>query len=263
MFDQLTPRQQREREYYQEYAARNPPKVTFDPVEGKERRPWDSYWFMYEQVTNQRRPGSTQQILDFGCGSGLSSVRYAKVGYDVSSFDISIQNIELARKLAIECDLQHKVHFSIQQAEKLDYPDESFDVVAGMDILHHVEIPLAIEEIRRTLRPRGVAIFREHIEVPVLDAVRNTWLVKKLVPKTKSFDRHITEDERKLNETDLALIHGVFPELQVHRFGLLARANTFFEKPNLEWLDYQLFKLHPPLKQLGGGMVMIMKKEQC
>lgn len=41
---ELTPRQQREREYYDQYACRAPVEdLSFDPVDSDERRPWNSY----------------------------------------------------------------------------------------------------------------------------------------------------------------------------------------------------------------------------
>ena len=98
----LTERQQREREYYDQYALRDEVgEVTYDPVVGSERRPWNSYWFTYRTIADLHRdPG--QKLLDVGCGDGVSAVRYAKVGYDVYGFDISENNVAKCQALPAE-----------------------------------------------------------------------------------------------------------------------------------------------------------------
>ena len=47
----LTERQQREREYYDSYCTlHDETPVNFAPIEGVEKRPWNSYWYSYEEV---------------------------------------------------------------------------------------------------------------------------------------------------------------------------------------------------------------------
>ena len=59
------------------------------------------------------------------------------------------------------------VHFSQQSAEHTDFPDESFDVVYSAALIHetsHTAVPNITREMRRLLRPGGVAV---HLEVPI------------------------------------------------------------------------------------------------
>ena len=64
---ELTDRQRREREFYEEYASRRrDEEVDFDPVLGKERRPWNPYWYVYEAAVNFFS-SPEQKLLDFGC----------------------------------------------------------------------------------------------------------------------------------------------------------------------------------------------------
>lgn len=161
----LTPRQEAELEFYQELALHHAPaEVTFEPVLGREHRPWNPYWFVYAQARACYEAG-TRRVLDFGCGKVAVAARLASIGYDVSGFDISPNNIEVARRLAERYGYAERTSFSVQIAEDLDYADASFDLVPGMDILHHVEIPAAIAEVHRVLKAGGVGIFREHIAV--------------------------------------------------------------------------------------------------
>src|SRR3546814_13720576 len=46
-------------------------------------------------------------------------------------------------------------------AEAMDFPDDSFDLVFGSGIIHHLDIDRAFAEIARVLRPGGRAVFVE------------------------------------------------------------------------------------------------------
>ncbi len=263
---ELTPRQRRERDFYKEFSRRNSSdEVDLDPVMGDEKRPWNSYWAVYEKAL-QIYSRDKNRLLDFGCGNGESSVRYAKIGYEVWGFDVSPDQIENGRRLARKYKQQKKMHFSVQTAEKLDYPSDFFDVIMGIDILHHVVIADAVKECHRILKPGGKAVFREHVEVPVFDRLRNTVLVKKLVPNRPSLERHITPDEHKLTPGCLATIARIFPKMEIKTFTLLSRIDPFIRratnnKPSLlEKADHALFQAFPFLRRLGGHVVLILEK---
>lgn len=263
---ELTDRQQREKEYYDEYAASFDfnREVDFSPVASGEKRPWNSYWDVYHLASAYYKPHA--RLLDFGSGPGSNGIRFAKIGYQVEGFDISPSNVELARVLFEKNGYKGRGNFQVALAEILPYPDEYFDIIAGVDILHHVDIDRSISECRRVLKKGGVAIFREPLEVPLWDWIRNTRLVKFFAPKDKSFKRHITEDERKLNQQDIKVISGLFPEMELRRYFLLARFDKLFregyepQSSFLEKLDHFLFKLFPVLKHLGGVVIFVLKK---
>jgi SAM-dependent methyltransferase len=148
----------------------------------------------------------------------------------------------------------------------LDYPSEFFDVIAGLDILLHVDITKAIAQCVRVLKAGGVALFAEPLEVPLFDVIRNTRLLRWLFPKDKSFSRHITSDERKLAPADLRIIRRQSPNTTLRRFLLFARLDQCLRKPGstspsvLERLDYLLFRLFPRLQSLGGYGVLTIAK---
>jgi len=264
----LTDRQRRELEFYEEFSERNAPaEVNFDAITGEETRPWNSYWHMLEVV--RRHFGSEgQRLLDFGCGKGEFSVMFARIGFEVTGFDLSPNNISIARQLAQKYELAGRTNFSVGVAEKLDYPDEHFDVVAGVDILHHVTIGPALAECARVLRPGGVAIFHEPTRVPVFDRLRETRLGRWVAPREVSLDRHITHDERKLTPADLELIKSSGFEFSAERFLLFSRLDRFVRKPNskdpsfLEQADARFFKALPFLKRYGGVIVLVLRKRE-
>lgn len=260
----LTDRQRREREYYDEYSRRFPPSsVDFSLIDSDDRRPWNSYWFVYDCILDSRPLG--RRLLEIGCGTGESAILCARAGYDVHAFDISRNNIEVAHKLAVKYEYDKQIHLTVQAAEQLDYPSGFFDIVLGIDILHHINVERSIMEVARVLRPGGVAIFREHIEVPIFDWIRNTSLVRSLRPKEKSFEQHITEDERKLNRSDLTTIRNAFDKFTVHRFRLAERFTAVLPSSRrlaaaLEKIDQRLFRYIPSLRDFGGSVVLIGRR---
>jgi 2-polyprenyl-3-methyl-5-hydroxy-6-metoxy-1,4-benzoquinol methylase len=262
----LTDRQIRERQYYNEFVQRTSPDIaSLEAIRGEERRPWNPYWHVTELLKAHYR-GPFQQLLDFGCGPGSYAVQSAHIGYEVSGFDISEGNIRTAEALAEKYGLSERTHFAVGAAERLEYPSAFFDVIVGIDILHHVDIPLAIPECMRVLKPGGVAIFKEPVEVPVFDRLRNTKLGRTVCPKDPSFDRHITEDEKKLTAADLAAIRK-HCHVEEKRFRLLSRLDAFAGPgghflltktgaSRLEMLDEQILRFCQPLGAFGGNVVI-------
>jgi len=51
----------------------------------------------------------------------------------------------------------------VMDVTKTRFPDESFDVVHGYGILHHVGMTTGMKEVRRLLKPGGHAVFDEHM----------------------------------------------------------------------------------------------------
>ncbi|HMP08244.1 MAG TPA: class I SAM-dependent methyltransferase [Lacipirellulaceae bacterium] len=257
---ELTPIQAREREYYNQFSElRKDEPVCFDPIAGREQRPWNSYWEATRLAQTHYQPG--RRLLDFGCGWGAHAVVYAKIGYAVDGFDLSEGNLAAARSLAERYGVASQITLTQQTAERLTYADDSFDVIVGVDILHHVAIPAAIAECRRVLKPGGVAVFREPIRNPVLDALRNTPLVRRLRPNDASLDRHITHDEEKLTPADLATIRQTFPQATIRRFQVLSRGAAVFKNAEmtLERVDYAL-RWIPGYQWWAGAVVLELRK---
>jgi ubiquinone/menaquinone biosynthesis C-methylase UbiE len=262
----LTPRHERERQFYEEYSKRKESdEICFDPVTAKETRPWNSYWYVMELAKKHFR-NEGQKLLDFGCGPGEFSLLYSKIGYEVFGFDLSESNISIARERAEKYHFAERTHFSIGIAEELDYPSESFDVIVGVDILHHVDISKAMLECSRVLKKGGIAIFHEPVQVPAFERWRESRIGMRLAPKSKSLDHHLTEDERKLTAGDLECVKQLDPGLAIQRFHLVSRLSRFIKSKTggrpaiLEKLDYQLIQTMPFLRSYGGIVVMKLTK---
>jgi 2-polyprenyl-3-methyl-5-hydroxy-6-metoxy-1,4-benzoquinol methylase len=81
--------------------------------------------------------------LVIGCGFGGDALFVAKMGACVSVFDISVESQEIARLRAKKLSLDKD--FRESPAESTPFPSVFFDVVLARDILHHVDIELAMK----------------------------------------------------------------------------------------------------------------------
>jgi len=99
-------------------------------------------------------------LLDAGCGPGESSIFLANHGAKVTGIDISSGMIGIARKLAAKFEIhEDRLKFTQMDVEMLQFPDATFDLVFGSNIIHHCNVTPASREIARVLKPGGRAVF--------------------------------------------------------------------------------------------------------
>lgn len=98
-------------------------------------------------------------LLDLGCGAGETAVYFALKGAKVTAVDISAEMLKITEKLSKQYGVNVVTFRSA--AEKLEFPDYSFDYIFGNGVLHHIQLDWAIKEIERVLKPNGKAIFVE------------------------------------------------------------------------------------------------------
>lgn len=99
-----------------------------------------------------------EDILDAGCGTGLTTLRIAQQypGCRVYGIDLSPKMIKAARNDAAKRGLD--VDLRVSSITELPYPDGSFDVVLTNIMFHHLDLTekrQAVAEIVRVLRPGG------------------------------------------------------------------------------------------------------------
>src|SRR6266404_6427403 len=99
----------------------------------------------------------SKKVLEIGCGLGTDGAQFAKAGANYTGIDLTEAAVELARKRFEMFDLPGE--FRTADAENLNFPDESFDLVYSHGVLHHTpDTAKAIREIHRVLRPGGRAV---------------------------------------------------------------------------------------------------------
>lgn len=146
-------------------------------------------------------------VLDYGCGTGGTTSALLARGARVTGFDISLLRLQEARQRTsaapaayVEC-----------AAEQLPFADAAFDAVLGKQVLHHLDLDVAVAEIARVLRPGGRAVFLEPlIHNPLLEGYR------RLTPHLRS------PTEKALSMADLARIVAPFRCWSHREFVLLS-----------------------------------------
>jgi SAM-dependent methyltransferase len=103
---------------------------------------------------------SFDRSLELGAGTGYFSLNLLQAGVitDATCTDISQGMVDTlaanAQRLGLDVDAR------TADAEALPFADDSFDLVLGHAVLHHLpDLDQAWREIHRVLRPGGVAIF--------------------------------------------------------------------------------------------------------
>lgn len=112
-----------------------------------------------------------KRVLEIGCGVGRVAVLLAKSGAQVTAFDLSPHSVEVAKQSSIIN--RTVVDFAVSAGEFLPFADESFDVIFGKSILHHLHINTGKRDLYRVLKRNGKAVFVEPMGMnPILTFVR-------------------------------------------------------------------------------------------
>lgn len=110
---------------------------------------------LYDNISKAVKPklNKDMNVLELACGSGQLSFRLAKYARQWEAIDLSENMIAEAKKKPRPKGL----YFSVQDATKLPYADESFDAVMIANALHIMPEPdKAMSEIRRVLKKDGI-----------------------------------------------------------------------------------------------------------
>jgi ubiquinone/menaquinone biosynthesis C-methylase UbiE len=98
--------------------------------------------------------------LEIGAGTGYFSLNLLRAGVigRATCSDISAGMLQTLAANAAELGLE--VRTRAADAEQLPFEDESFDLVFGHAVLHHIpDLPRAFSEFSRVLRPGGTLLF--------------------------------------------------------------------------------------------------------
>src|ERR1700676_526533 len=157
---------------------------------------------------------------------------------------------------------QNQIVFGVMPAERMDYPDDLFDLVVFVDILHHVDIAKTMREVQRVLKPGGLVIGDELYTHSFLQRIRESkFTTNGVYPLMQRWiygtDRpYITEDERKINEREFQVIQDNLTGCEVDYFGIF-EGRLF---PNtIRWasrIDRMIARASGPIAPLLSGRVV-------
>jgi len=168
----------------------------------------------YRQLVTDLSAGT--DMLEYGCGRGSMAWSAVGLGARVTGIDLSSRAIEQARHEAARRRVS--AEFCEMNAESLDFATDSFDLVCGSGILHHLDLTRAYSEIARVLRPDGTAVFYEPLgHNPAIN------LYRRLTPRLR------TPDEHPLMMSDLELAQTWFRHVDAEFHVLTALAASPFK----------------------------------
>lgn len=194
--------------------------------------------------------GMKSKVLEVGCGDGEFTKRLLRLFQEVTAIDVTPGLIKRAR----ENHTLAKADLRVSNAEKLDFPDGSFDLVCGVSILHHIDALKALKEAYRVLKIGGSIFFtepnilnphvflglslpclREKMEFSPDETAFTRWQIAKILDKTKFGNPKVMNYD---------FLHPWTPEMLI---GIVERLGGLLEKT-------------PFLKEISGSLVIFSKK---
>ncbi len=118
---------------------------------------WGDIWADY--LISRFPAGETQamRVLDVGTGPGFYAIILSRRGCRVTAVDFSEKMLEEAKRNA-GC-LAPRIRFLKMDAQSLEFPDDSFDVIVTRNLTWNLQDPVgAYGEWKRVLRPGGVLL---------------------------------------------------------------------------------------------------------
>jgi SAM-dependent methyltransferase len=112
----------------------------------------DAFWAYRDALVGYIGRGSGE-ALDLGCGEGRVSRELTALGYRVTAADTVAELVEIAAEADSAQD------YAVADAGALPFEDGRFDLVVAYNMLMDVEdVPGALREVRRVLRPSGTVL---------------------------------------------------------------------------------------------------------
>jgi len=195
-------------------------------------------------------------VLEYGCGKGSSASMLARQHTKkVIGIDISEPLIKMAREEALNEGLSN-VEFRVMDAEDMSFDDDTFDLICGTGILHHLNLGKALPELRRVLKPGRSCVFLEPMAYnPFIS------LFRLLTPQLRERDEH------PLRISDLRLMKKTFERVNVQFFCLFSLLALPFLSTRyfprilyaLNELDKLTFKFLPMFRWLAWLALIVLE----
>ena len=116
---------------------------------------------MTQAIVAAARVQPGMRVLDIACGTGEPAISLAALlasDGEVVGVDISPAPLKIAEERATQRGLSN-VTFHQADAHELPFPDNSFDCITSrLGIMFFADLPRALREMRRVLRPEARAI---------------------------------------------------------------------------------------------------------
>jgi ubiquinone/menaquinone biosynthesis C-methylase UbiE len=199
-----------------------------------------------EQFLLAQSSQSTVRALDVGVGTGRLAERLTARGWQITGVDLAYAMLQV---------MQQRGGVAIQaNSSRLPFPDDSFDVVYCIAMLHHVAEPHAVRatarEMVRVARRGGVAVYWDH------NPYNPYWsMIMAYVPQDTGEERLILPREIKAALSDLPVSVTIYQTGFVPDF-ISARLLRPFQK-----LEQTIERLPGVRRILCAHNVMVVRKD--
>ena len=152
------------------------------------------------------------RVLEIGIGTGSNLPFYSEQATEIVGIEPDPAMLSKAQQAAAKIRIAATVKLAIDDAQNLQFPDDSFDTVIMCLVLCTIPDPLkALQEAYRVLKPNGQLIFLEHVRAP------NTHIARLQNWATPAW-KHLGCGCHLNRDTEQTLIAAGFNFLQITRY---------------------------------------------
>lgn len=172
------------------------------------------------------RPAPTDLVLDVSTGTGHTALAVAPHVKQVVGVDLTPEMLAVARRMASERGLAN-IDFQEANVERLPFPDASFDKITCRTAAHHYpDLPRAVGEMARVLRPGGRLVVSDTISPPDSTGDRFINALETLRDPSHVRDWSLDEWRSALDESGLKLEAAEELRLELDFASWVRRSNT-------------------------------------
>jgi len=117
------------------------------------------------------------RLLEVGCGPAVMMPELLAMGFEAHGIDVSGEMVRRARQRMAGHPLEKRCTFSVDDVERLEAPQASYDAVLCMGVLEYLpRYSRALAEISRVLKPGGIAVIALPNRASVYHVTRSAYV---------------------------------------------------------------------------------------